>query len=183
MRSVRFSFHTSISDLPVFCLLFSQISIVIHPKSLVFFSVNSALQTYVIYYRERIPDISILFVMSYQCDNTRSFAHVFVYVRRACSSSSRSRRESAFQFYYPPRYDLDNEILRGVFRPPSELHSTIIEIRMKRIPRARYSRAGPVDDRGTWAKPPGAEGVGDFFVTNFYGFFGEALILSLKSMR
>lgn len=54
---------------------------------------------------------------------------------------------------------------------------------MKRIPRARCSRAGPVDDRGTWAKPPGAEGVGDFFVTNFYEFFGEALILSLKSVR
>lgn len=71
-------------------------------------------------------------------------------------------RESAFQFYYPPWHDLDNEILRGVFWPPSELHSTIIEIRMKRIlsERALQSR-GPVDDRGrTWAKPPGAEGVG-----------------------
>lgn len=91
-------------------------------------------------------------------------------------------RESAFQFYYPPWHDLDNEILRGVFWPPSELHSTIIEIRMKRIlsERALQSR-GPVDDRGrTWAKPPGAEGVGNFFmtVTILYKFFRETAVLS-----
>lgn len=49
------------------------------------------------------------------------------------------------------------------FGPPSELHSTIIEIRMERIRRA--CRGDCVDDRGggTWAKPAGAEGVGDFF--------------------
>jgi hypothetical protein len=48
----------------------------------------------------------------------------------------RTGTRSAFQFYYPVRYDLDNEILGGVFRPPSELHSTIIEIRMERTSRA-----------------------------------------------
>lgn len=94
-------------------------------------------------------------------------------------------RESAFQFYYPPWHDLDNEILRGVFWPPSELHSTIIEIRMKRIlsERALQSR-DPVDDRGrTWAKPPGAEGVCNFFttVTNLYKLLRETNII-LKSI-
>lgn len=65
-------------------------------------------------------------------------------------------RESAFQFYYPPWYDLDNEILRGIFRPPSELHSTIIEIRMERVSRVvAVARSSPmIEERGRnlWAQ-------------------------------
>lgn len=54
---------------------------------------------------------------------------------------------------------------------------------MKRIlsERALQSR-GPVDDRGrTWAKPPGAEGVGNFFMTmtNLYKFFRETVLKSV----
>lgn len=84
---------------------------------------------------------------------TRSLARVSVHVWRTCSSSSRSGRESAFQFYYPPQHDLDNEILRGVFRPPSELHSTIIEIRMERISRAAAMQS-MIEKRGRslWAR-------------------------------
>lgn len=87
---------------------------------------------------------------------------------RACKYTSSLTRESqretlrcspsflekgAFQFYYPPWYDLDNEILRGTFRPPSELHSPIIEIRVVHVPPKRIRVRVSMHDRGTLANP------------------------------
>jgi len=51
---------------------------------------------------------------------------------------------------------------------------------MKRIPRARCSRAGPVVDRETWAKPPGAKGVGDFFGDQLLWIFRRSAHIIFK---
>lgn len=72
MHSVLFSFHASISGLPVFCFFFFQ-AIVIHPK-ISHFLFCIFCSTYTVYHRKRIPNISIPSVMLYQCDNIRSFA-------------------------------------------------------------------------------------------------------------
>lgn len=63
------------------------------------------------------------------------------------------RERGAFQFYCPPWYDLDNEILRGAFRPPSELHSILDYNRDKSwcaYPAFSFTRP---HDRGILANP------------------------------
>lgn len=100
MRSVLFSFHTPISGLPVFCLLF-PISIVNHLENSRFFFL------YILSFKHTLFTIVNIFPIfqsyPWYCINATTFAHLrmCLYIQQAYPSSSRSGRESAFQFYYP----------------------------------------------------------------------------------